>query len=545
MKRAALLLLLAPLGCAPSTPPRITDWRDRVIYQIVTDRFANGDPSNDEADGIAPIPGDLRRVQGGDFRGILEHLDYIEALGANAIWISPIVANVPRTDVGDGYHGYWASDFTTINPRFGTLEDLQALVNAAHARDIAVIVDVVPNHTGRVFDYDLDEDGVADPEGATLPRYRRDAYEGPVLFSYTPSLFQSEGTLRLSDAHFHRRGIGDLSVPEERRYGDFPEGLRDLDTEDPEIAAALVETFARWAVVTDVDGFRIDAVPHVDASFWPMFCTALRERLSAEGKTNFYLLGEVFETDVDALVPWLEPGSIDATFDFPLKFEVINAIVLGGGAPSGARAALETNRARFRREPQPGGIGLDPWQARVAFGDSHDLRRMRAEVDDPFAVDQALVTLFTVDAIPLVYYGTEQELRGAGGHLSREPLWETGYAEDGPSFQLIARLAALRAGSEALRRGSLTVRYASEVGGGDLTTTVEDAGLLAYERSSGEEHVLIVLNTHPTHTSRAAIETSLADGEVIDRIGGARFEVRDGRALVTLSPRSSVILMGR
>ena len=539
---AAALLCLTACGPEPA-PPRRTDWRDRVIYQLVTDRFANGDPTNDAADGVAPVPGDLTRAQGGDFRGIGEHLDYIEHLGGSAIWISPIVANVPRTEVGDGYHGYWASDFTAINPRFGTLEELQALVAEAHRRDIAVIVDVVPNHAGRVFSYDVDGDGMADTDPDTLPLYRSVAYPNEVLFSFVPQVFTEEGTLTLTSAHFHRRGIGDLAIPEERRYGDFPEGLRDLNTEDPVLAAALVETFARWALVTDVDGFRIDAVPHVDAAFWPVFCTALRRRLAAEGKTNFYLLGEVFETQLDRLLPWLEEGSIDATFDFPLKFEVIDGIVLGGGAPSTALDALERNRSRFRRTPQPGGIGLDPWQARVAFGDSHDLRRLRSEVDDPFAVDQALVVLFTVDAIPLVYYGTEQELTGGGGHLSRAPLWEIGYGEDGPTFQLIQRLSTLRAASMALRRGTLEVRWASEVGGADLTTTAQDAGLLAYERTLGDEHVLVVLNTHPTRTSSASIPTQLVDGEAIDRLGGAPFEVRDGSVDVTLAPRTSAILM--
>jgi glycosidase len=516
-----------------------------VIYQIVTDRFANGDPSNDDADGVAIVPGDLRRVQGGDYRGILDQLDYIEHLGANTIWISPIVANVPRLEVGDGYHGYWARDFTTLNPRFGTLEDLQTLIATAHQRDIAVIIDVVPNHTGRVFDYDLDGDGVGDADPATLPRYRNTPYE-PVVFSFTPRLFtdaDTEATIELAPSHFHRRGIGDLSIPEERRYGDFPEGLRDLDTENREIEAALIETWVHWATLLDLDGFRIDAVPHVDRAFWPRFCTALRRRLAAQGKTNFYLMGEVFETDVERLLPWLEEGSIDATFDFPLKFEVIDSVILAGGPPSGALAALETNRARFRSTPQPDGIGLDPWQARVAFGDSHDVTRLRAALDDPFAVDQALTLLFTVDAIPLVYYGTEQDLAGGGGHLGREPLWEVGYDETAPTFQLIRLLAALRRESLALRRGRLVVRFLSEVGGAELDTVVPDAGLIVYERIFDDAHALIALNTHPSHTSEATVETALASGTVIDRIGGASFVVEEGRVTLRVPPRSSVILL--
>lgn len=175
-------------------------------------------------------------------------------------------------------------------------------------------------------------------------------------------------------------------------------------------------------------------------------------------------------------------------------------------------------------------------------GDSHDVLRLRAAIDDPFAVDQALVMIFTVDAIPLVYYGTEQELAGGGGHEGRQPLWEAGYGESTPTFQLIRLLAALRRGSPALRRGGLVVRHLSDVGGADLTTDVEDAGLLAFERSSGDEHVLLVFNTHPTHTSSARIPTSLAGPEVIDRLGGERFVIEDGEAVVTLAPRTSAVL---
>lgn len=403
----------------------------------------------------------------------------------------------------------------------------------------------MPNHTGRVFDYDLDGDGVGDAEPWASPRYRDAPYE-PVVFSFAPRLFSdatSQTTLALGAEHFHRRGIGDLSVPQERRYGDFPEGLRDLDTERPEIEAALIETWVYWASVLDLDGFRIDAVPHVDRAFWPRFCTALRRRLAAEGITNFYLLGEVFETDVERLLPWLGEGSIDATFDFPLKVEVIDSVILGGLAPSGARAALETNRVRFRTTPQPDGIGLDPWQARVAFGDSHDVTRLRAALDDPFAVDQVLTLLFTLDAIPLVYYGTEQDLAGGGGHLGRAPLWEVGYDETAPTYQLVRLLAALRGESIALRRGRLTVRFLSEVGGAALDTDVADAGLVVYERSEGTSHALIALNTHPSHPSTVEVETSLGDGTVIDRLGGGPFVVDAGRVTLTVAPRSSVILL--
>src|SRR5690606_27248081 len=118
--------------------------------------------------------------------------------------------------------------------------------------------------------------------------------------------------------------------------------------------------------------------------------------------------------------------------------------ILGGAPPSSARFALEGQRGLFRDVPQPSGIGLSPWQARVTIADNHDLPRVRGEVGDAFAVDQALVAMFVLDSIPGVYYGTEQELTGRAHHDRREVMWETGFREDLPSFALIRRLAALR-----------------------------------------------------------------------------------------------------
>lgn len=554
---AALAACVALGGCdadRPRVSTHVGDWRDRAIYQIVVDRFANGDPENDDADGIAPVPGDLARVQGGDWRGVIEHLDYVERLGMSAIWISPVVANVPRTEDEDGYHGYWASDFTTHNPRFGTLAELRALVDEAHARDIAVIVDVVTNHTGRVFAYDLDADGVVD-DGEDLPPYRREGYGDavPLLWHLPrPRLFApgSEGadTFALDAVHFHRRGIGALGDYEERRYGDFPTGLRDLDTERDDVVDAMIETFAWWVRTTDVDGFRIDAVPHVELEFWQRFCDGLRRRLAAYGKERFFLLGEIFEFGPAEIARHTSEGALDAGFDFPLKFSLLDGVILGGAPPSSAREALEGQRSLFRDAPQPLGVGLSPWQARVAIADNHDLPRIRGELSDPFAIDQALVAIFTVDAIPGVYYGTEQELTGRTHHEAREVMWQSGFREDLPSFALIRELARLRRGSRALRRGTLSVRFASDVGGMELEAPTEDAGMIAWERADGDERVLVVLGTHPVQASRARVPTGMSPGTRLRDALGSALEVviaADGTAEVEIAPRSSAILVPR
>lgn len=543
--RSSLLALVLVASCAPAPVPRplVSDWRDRVIYQIVTDRFENGDAANDTIDGVGPMPGDLSRWQGGDWRGITERLDYLSRLGVSAIWISPIVRSVARMDVADGYHGYWAADFTSLEPRFGTEEELRTLVRRAHERDIAVIIDVVPNHAGRIFDYDLDADGVADPEEAQ-PAFVATPYDAPLLFSEDTSLFSEDGVLALLPEHFHRRGVGRLGVAIERRYGDFPDGLRDFDTENETVIAALVETYAHWAIALDVDGLRIDAVPHVDRPFWPRFASGLRARLSADGKERFLLLGEVF--DVNSVIADYtgDEGSIDAAFDIPFWADVVTDVVLGGAPPTQAEDSLSNARALFRTEGQPGGIGISPWQARVSIVDSHDLIRVRSGTD-PFAADQAIALMFTVDAIPCVYYGTETELAGGGGHAARERMWDSGFREDAPAYALVHRLIEMRAGSVALRRGELVLRMLSDVGGAALDTTVPDAAVLAFERVAPAERVLVALNTHPTHAADAHVATGFAPGTTLaDRLfGDVRVTVAsDGSVDLSIPPRETQIL---
>jgi len=528
----------------------------------MTDRFANGDPGNDGASGIVPSPGDFARIQGGDWRGIEEHLDYVEDLGASTIWISPIVRNVARLEDADGYHGYWASDSTAIEPRFGTEDELRSLVDAAHARGMHVIVDVVTNHLGRVFFYDLDGDGTLD-DGETQPPYRPEGYDAPIVFTEPARLFsplpESEhsvadaerdpGVLELSAMHFHRRGYGDLTIGEQRRYGDFPDGLRDLDTEREDVIDALVQTWVTWTLRTDIDGLRLDAVPHAEVPFWQEFCRRLRERLSALGKDRFFLLGEIFEGDPRDIVPYVSADALDAGFDIPLKYALVNRILTDGAAPIEAVPVLETARFLFRDQPQENGIGFSPWQARVALIDNHDTGRLRSEIDDPFAVDQALVAIFTIDAIPCIYYGTEAELAGLGGHVGREPLWLTGYRRDLPTFQLIRLLSALRGRSAALRYGTLAVRFASEHASrgedGMPSTGQADAGLLAWERAHEGEHVLVVLNAHPTQSSRASFSTTLPAGRYVDALEGvvSLDVVEDGAVTIEVPPRRSRVFV--
>jgi len=550
--RALLAVALSLAGACAAGPDsslatHVDDWRDEVIYALIVDRFDDGDPSNDWIDGVGPIPGDLARHQGGDWRGVTRRLDYLRGLGVTAVWISPIVRNVDRTDYQDGYHGYWAADFTELNPRFGSLDDLRELVREAHRRDMKIIIDVVTNHTGRLFFYDFDGDG-APGDGELEPSFALDgAYEAPLGWLLDPpGVFRGGAVEQLSAEQFHRRGeTSDYSDPSQKELGDFPTGLRDLDTERADVLEAMVDTYVHWVELTDVDGFRLDAVPHVPRAFWAAFADDVRARLAAVGKREFLLLGEVFDPDPQLLASYTDAGGLDAVFDFSLKAEVIDGVILDGAPAASAVGALTSYRDAYPDRPHAGGIGISPWQARVAFADNHDVVRLRGWLDDPYAAELAMTVVFTVDAIPSIYYGTEQELGGGWGNEARQVLWERGFEPDTRMAFHLARLAEVRRASAALRRGGLEVRYASEISGHDRGP---DAGLLAYERFDPDsgERALVAIAAHPLDDATARVPTGFAPGTALrDRLhpAGRRWTVAgDGAVELTLPPRSAVIL---
>jgi glycosidase len=306
-----------------TTAGQAGDWRDEVIYQLLVDRFADGDLNND----VNVRPGELGRYQGGDWQGVIDHLDYLEALGVTALWISPVVRNLETDANFDAYHGYWQQDFTHVNPHFGDLAKLRELVQRAHARKLKVILDIVTNHVAQLFYYDINGNGSPDENtygagcGEQPPMDRQACPDPPVIThvteydpDYDPNGVRGYTSLGFSgpapirwiynpaidrmptlpganagdtggpafafqrDDWYHKKGrITDYSVREQVLTGDFPGGLKDLATERPDVLAALTAVFARWIQAADFDGFRIDTLKHVDHPFWQGFCPSLRK----------------------------------------------------------------------------------------------------------------------------------------------------------------------------------------------------------------------------------------------------------------------------
>lgn len=633
---AALLATAGGTGCFDDTQPGdradlatvVQDWRDEIIYQVLVDRFANGDRNND----FNVVPHAPAAYHGGDWQGLIDRLDYLEALGVTTLWISPVVKNVEEDAGVAGYHGYWTQDFTEPNPHFGDLPKLRELVERAHGRGIKVILDIVTNHVGQLFYYDINRNGQPDElvmgSGTDSPITRTTEWDpdfdengiqawtslgysgrAPITWVWQPEInrvppwppefanpdwYNRMGrvtvwgrekqacfdagritaTERDSDAWWSALPACRDYVRMQEVLGDFPGGLKDVRTTLPEVRDAMIDVYAAWIERAGFDGFRIDTIKHVEHDFWSAFCPGIRQRAAAAGKRNFLMFGEAFDGD-DALIgSFTAPGMLDSVFYFSQKFVIDD--VIKHGAPT--RRLEDLWRARIPRPgdgaqalnygttPQPGGAtaadgaGLAPWRLTVNFLDNHDLPRFLYEWDDPAGLRVALALLLTMDGIPCVYYGTEQDFAGGNDPANREDLWTTGFATGGDTFRWIRQLAHLRRDHEPLRRGDLDVVWSST-----NTGDAQDAGILAFERTipgtggAPARTMLVVLNLSATNTAQTSADqagggdmvTSFPEGTKLVNLLDEPDPADDvtvgtgGTVRLTLGPRTAKVFAAR
>jgi hypothetical protein len=273
------------------------------FYFALPDRFANGDARNDtggrsgDRRSTGYDPTDQRFYHGGDLRGVTDRLDYIAGLGTTAIWLAPIFTNRPvqgsGADASAGYHGYWITDFTTVDPHFGTEADLRRLVDLAHRRGIKIYLDVIVNHTADVITNQQQQftyrskadapyrDAAGHPfddanhamGGRAFPQVNAASFPYTPTFA-TPADATAKTPAWLNDpTMYHNRGDSTFAG-ENSRYGDFY-GLDDLWTERPEVVGGLTKIYSDWITRAGIDGYRVDTVKHVDDAFWPQFTAGL------------------------------------------------------------------------------------------------------------------------------------------------------------------------------------------------------------------------------------------------------------------------------
>lgn len=609
----------------------VEDWRDEVIYQLLVDRFADGDTSNNlRVDRTA-----LGRYQGGDWQGVIDRLDYLQRLGVTTLWISPVVRNVD-TDAGfDAYHGYWASDLTLLNPHFGDLATLRRLVRACHARRMKVVVDIVTNHMGQMFYYDINNNGQPDefiqgsgmldgdirrvnPGTSPSTLYRVTEYDpdfntrgriqgftslgpagdAPIIFLNMPDIFRTppRSDILASQAilgtpqGYHRRGRtvvydeANNQPGEQTLNGDFPGGLKDVATEDPRVRDAMFEAYWRWIRLTDIDGFRIDTIKHVEHGFWSNFAPRIRQAAAAAGKRNFFMFGEAFDGNDRLIASYANPNEMDSVVYFSQKYRVFdNIFQCGSGNTRDAENLLRDRMTGgyWNATPQPLGVGQPPNRMLVNFMDNHDVSRFLYGMNPTIApnIDQgrcdqplvdtrnpadvarfrprllaALTYLLTEDGVPCIYYGTEQDFTGGNDPANRERLWDTGFdtteVRNGQptTFAWMRRLLAIRRDYSAFRRGTMAFRYTT-----DHTGAEPDAGIMAFERVDGMNYGLVVVhaksgNAATTDGSNLMTVSAPAGTELVNLMpdGPRTVTVGTGGALnVALGPWQSAVFVPR
>jgi alpha-amylase len=558
-------------ACAPveyADYPEITnhvdDWRDRTVYQLLTDRYANGDGSNDW--NVSRDDSALARYQGGDWEGLMDRVDYLEELGVDTIWISPVFRNVEEDAGVSSYHGYWPQSWRDTNPHFGDIAKLRELVDVMHQHDIAVIMDVVVNHMGQLFYYDINMNGQPDItdyyatdgsggmetvtewdpgwDPAGIQAWTSLGYAGPAPIEWLdmPEIHRvrPEPAEFANPDWYNRMGrVEDWNDFDQVMYGDFPGGLKDLKTENPNVRNALIAVWQEWIRTSNIDGFRIDTVKHVEHDFWPVFCGAMREFTAEIGKENFLMFGESFDGD-DALIgSYTFDGGLDSVAYFSQKYQVYDEVFKYGGATSRVQALHEQRYTNWNANDHEGGVGVSAADLPMNFMDNHDVARFLydaqdLELPDPqAALESALVYLYTSVGIPILYYGTEQGFDGGNDPANREPLWWSGYDTSGDLFQTTAQLIALRKDHPALTHGEIAF----------VATTDSGPGLLAYERDDGAELLLVAINTSDTDTVSETIDTSFGDGALSDLLGGGGdYSVSGGQLQLELGPRQAVVL---
>jgi glycosidase len=479
-------------------------------------------------------------------------------------------------------------------------------VAGAHERNMKVILDIVTNHMGQVFFYDINRNGEPDDrvagngggvgkDGTVLsPVTHINEYDpdfdlrgiqsytslgeagpAPIIFNYDPASNHVPPTGLFGYAEvYNRKGRTiNYDIKEQLLMGDFPGGLKDLDTRRCDVKEAMVDAYARWVELTDLDGFRIDTVKHVENEFWRYFTQKVRARLAAKGKTNFLMFGEVFDGRDDLVGsftkkdlpadPILEQENacvkdgdapikgdmLDSVFYFPQHFQVIRDVFQDAKGTIQIENLWKAKPANYGTEPMEGGIGVAPEKALVNFLDNHDVPRFLYSGKGIPALHNALLFLFTAPGMPCVYYGTEQQFAGGNDPANREDLWKSEYDTGNETFQWIKKLASIRRSNQALTRGDTTVVWASDRTGGD-----DDAGIFAFERAggdAGDAYALVVLNVNQNKSSSTQFMGNLMtvnapQGVLVDVLSaeGTTYTVgADKKLAVTVPKQGGVILV--
>ena len=456
------------------------DWDEAVVYFMMTDRFFDGNESNNTASGTDTYGDNPGLYHGGDFAGVTAKLDYLQDLGVNTIWLTPIVKNIAGVTVTDegsedvpynaAYHGYWASDFTKLNPTMGTTEEFKTMISEAHKRGMRIMVDIVVNHAG----------------------------------------YGTESTF--ADM------LRDKSVSE----GDiksWQSGLPDFATEKAEVRAKLVEWQTSWMKDYGVDYFRVDTVKHVDSTTW-----AALKNSTTEVNPSFKMIGEYYGAGYASNGSTLGSGQMDADLDFDFNDQATSFV---SGNISSVEKFLSARNSALNNAYMTG-----------QFLSSHDEDGFKASLmngkkyTEDEATSAALVAAtlqLTAKGIPVIYYGEEVGLSGLNNYPYQTNRYDMDFSKatkDNVTYQHYKNLLSIRnAYTDVFARGSRTVVASSDEEGYDVVS-----------RSYGGTTLYVGMNIKDT-VKEVKVPVSLAAGtEVKDLYSGATYTVGSDKTVAVTIP---------
>ena len=537
------------------------DVRDDIFYFVLPDRFNNGDPQNDNGSNEHAISaGGLNLTttsgfHGGDITGIEQKLDYLEALGVTAIWMTPLLRNQAIQSDGVAHHGYWIVDFSEIDPHFGGNASLKKLIDAAHKKGIKVFFDIITNHTADIIRYDE----CHMPNGqfkAGLTHCEYKALNNPK--PYSPFIPEHLKNVKYPQwlnnvDYYHNQGDSTFSG-ESSLNGDF-NGLDDLKTEHPQVVSGMVDIYQNLIKEFKPDGFRIDTVRHVNLEFWQTFTPAIIDYAKAQGIPNFHVFGEVYDSNPKNLSVFTTEGKIPSVLDF--AFQKIAADVFFKGQNPSAISELFAQDSLYQDEDSQADLLM-------TFLGNHDMGRPGLFINQTFDHESdelklkrsqlAHAFMFLSRGIPVIYYGDEQGFTGDGHDIdAREDMFASNVAsyndnnligttqttadnnfnQQHPLFKTIAQLSKLRKNHEGLRRGEYNDLFFAK-----------NTGMFAFSRTvkGAEQAYIIVFNSEKTPQT---IEFNSPYKHFSPLVAAEQLEQQNGKLTVTLKGLSYSVYIAK
>ena len=465
-----------------------------VIYQIVTDRFRDGDPTNNPTGSIyddsqwASSSRNNRLYHGGDWAGIIDKIEdgYLTDLGVSALWISSPVENLHLLDPADAsetwtstsYHGYWARDYFRTNPYFGTMSEFQELVNVAHENDIKIVIDFAPNHTSTTSNFAETWNQSRYPDDGAL--YRDGDLIGKMHTDAATNYFNHEGW------------IEDWNSMESIQYQSML-GLADLNLMNPTIDDYMKDAIDLWLDM-GVDGIRVDAVKHMPLGWQKNWVSHIYE----EHPT--FIFGEWFSGGItpDSYMSEFANESGMSLLDFNFANATRNAIGSLTGTMYDVHNSVLGTASSFKQVNN-----------QVTFIDNHDMSRfMTLANNTSSSVDTAFVLQLTQRGVPAIYYGTEQYLDGAADPDNRKDM--PSFNQNTTAYKIISELAPLRKTNPALAYGTYQERWINN-------------DVYIYERQFGDSVVLTAINRNTSQGYNITdLFTNLPVGTYQDVLGGLK-----------------------